>query len=527
MFRDKPTQKSISQSYDGAVDYPRRPHYFRRLRGWLFAAAVVVSLAGAFGFGLWGRSRSYSPGPISQNHARFTNDCRVCHLDADDAFLKLGKLALGAPAPSGNGPANPVPGAFLARMDEACIRCHETTRLHLPQAASVGIRAISNQLTVVHASNCATCHREHVSHERMALPGAQACISCHNNPEKLATAWNTVKIGHTAIGPGGENRDLGDGVVRFLTPARGPGSLRPFASFAAGHPPFDYEQPGVRDPTALLFNHHTPLRVITHRLDCASCHEPGADGIYMQPVNYERHCAQCHSLQFQPSLPKLRIPHGDSEKVRYFLASREISFELALRAEGIDDPVVLKQRIQLEMQALSRRGLDNLNDLEQRVFFEGDPKDLKPDRLLRAGDAKFLTECAKCHVVSPGSADHAPIVAAPKMPERWMQHGPFTHLPHQHMKCLDCHGAAPASALTSDILLPSQKLCAECHRAPAPAAEHQAAPRGNVFDLAQAQRDSGGVKWDCTICHGFHAPPDAQAMIEAIVALPHPRGPSK
>ena len=117
-----------------------------------------------------------------------------------------------------------------------------------------------------------------------------------------------------------------------------------------------------------------------HRLGCADCHQPGPDGAFLQPVKYDRHCAQCHTLQFQPSLPTLHIPHGDPEKVRYFLASREVSFELALRAEGATDPIKIKEGVHLEMQALDRRGLNSLNDLEKRVFFEGDPPDRPGDR---------------------------------------------------------------------------------------------------------------------------------------------------
>ena len=501
MAEEKPTQKKISQRYDGAADYPRHPHYFRRLRGRVFAAVAGVSILAALTFSFWGRQEAYSPGPISQNHSRFARDCRVCHLDTDRTAS----------------PATPAESPH-SLMDAACLTCHSATRLHLPQAASFGLRAVSGELTVVHATGCATCHREHVGRDRMALPSQQTCIACHDDAGELKRARRSLKLESPPVATTGENRNLGDGVVRFLAPARALGTLAAFPSYAKGHPPFAYEQPGVRDPAVLKFNHERHLRgdlpqVDNHRLDCADCHRPGADGAFMQPVKYAQHCAQCHTLQFQPSLPALRIPHGDAEKVRYFLASREVSFELALRAEGVSDPAELRQRVQLEMQALARRVSGSLTDLEQRVFFEGDPPDQKADRLARASNPKFLTECAKCHTVTPGDASHAPRVQPPGMAERWVQHGPFTHLPHQHMKCTDCHAAAPKSTATSDILLPPQTLCAECHRAPAATAEAAAVPRGDVHALAAAQRASGGVKWDCTACHGFHAPPDAQTIL--------------
>ena len=104
------------------------------------------------------------------------------------------------------------------------------------------------------------------------------------------------------------------------------------------------------------------------------------------------------------------------------------------------------------------------------------------------------------------------------MAERWLQHGPFTHLPHQHMTCIDCHGAAQKSTETSDILLPPQQLCTECHRAAAQTSEALVvtAQPSDLHALAAAQRANGGVKWDCTSCHGFHAPPDAETIIRAL-----------
>lgn len=501
MAEEKPTQKKISRRYDGAADYPRHPHYFRRLRGWVFTAVAGISIFGALTFRYWGKQEAYSPGPISQNHSRFARDCRVCHLDTDRA------TATTALAESPH-----------SLMDAACLTCHSATRLHLPQAASLAMRAVSGQFTVVHATGCATCHREHVGRDRMALPSQQRCIACHDNADELKRARRSVKLDSTPVAASGENRNLGDGVLRFLAPARPLGTLPPFPSYAQGHPPFAYEQPGVRDPTMLKFNHERHLRsdlpkVDGHRLGCTDCHRPGADGAFMQPVKYAQHCADCHTLQFQPSLPALRIPHGDAEKVRYFLASLEVSFELAVRAEGVSDPAELQKRVQSEIDALTRRVSNNLADLEQRVFFEGDPPEQKGGRLARAGNPKFLTECAKCHAVTPGDASHAPRVHPPGIAGRWVQHGSFTHLPHQHMACIDCHVAAQKSTGTGDILLPPQKLCAECHRAAADTAEPSAAPRVDIRDLAATQRAHGGVKWDCTACHGFHAPADAQAIM--------------
>ena len=542
MADKNPTQKQIAGKYAGNLGYPREPHYLRRLRLWCFAAAVVVSILGVFTFRYWGTQKAFSTGPISENHARFASDCRACHLDAEtDLFKSL----LRAPAtethpPLANSATSPAAAKLLSRtslslMDQACLQCHPTRGLHLPQATGLALRAVSSELNVVHATSCAVCHREHAGAQRMALPERQSCATCHDHADELRRTRRSLKLDQTLVAASGENRDLGDGLIRYIAAPRPIGTLPAFATYAEGHPPFGYEQPGSLDPGDLKFNHARHLRgdlpaVKKGKLDCATCHQPGPGGVFYQPVRYEKHCQECHSLQIQPSLAQLRVPHGDPEKVRYFLASLGTSFEAALRAEGLSDPVEISRRAETETQALRRRGLNTLDDLERRVFLEGDPRDNPTTRLMRAGNPKFLTECAKCHTVTPGSANHAPIVHPPHLAERWVQRGPFTHLPHEHMACADCHGAASKSKLTSDILLPPQALCAECHRPqvagaaqPWEAVKTSTAPAPHSPALAAAQRSAGGVKWDCQSCHVFHAPPDATAATQA--PFGHPRKP--
>ena len=522
-----PTPKQVAQKYWGNLGYFRQSHYLRRLRSWCFAIAVLCSLVVAATFHRWGSARIFSKGPISKNHANFANDCRACHLDAEIGALK----ALLSERPSGTSllTAFAETGtedhrrAAWSRMDEACLKCHATSGLHHPQSAAIALRSVATELTVVHATNCFTCHREHASHEPMGRPNREVCASCHNHADALRLARESLPLRGKPVDAKGVIRDLGDGLRRFLTPARNPEPLKPFADYT-GHPPFNYEQAAVRDPADLKFNHarHERADVTVlgpnQKLGCADCHRPGPGGAYYQPVKHTLHCQPCHTLQILPDLPKLRIPHGDPEKVRYFLASVPVAIESALRAEGITDPAELSKRVETELQSLRKRGLTTLPEREQRVFFDGDPKDNPNDRRMKTGNRKFLTECAKCHTVTPGEAGSVPHVNPPNMAERWVQRGPFTHRPHTHMDCADCHQAAHTSKLTSDILMPPQKLCAECHRPPSaasPVALHSPTPTKTDAELAAEQRRAGGIKWDCQSCHSFHGPPDAGVFAPA------------
>jgi hypothetical protein len=108
-------------------------------------------------------------------------------------------------------------------------------------------------------------------------------------------------------------------------------------------------------------------------------------------------------------------------------------------------------------------------------------------------------------------------VQKPEMPERWLQHGLFTHLPHEHMKCWDCHATALTSTKAGDILLPPRKFCAECHRPPVQGVSDTGSALADDPTSAASQRVLGGIKWDCTDCHKFHAPEDAEIRIKHLV----------
>lgn len=542
MAPNQRSQKQVAEKYKGNLDYFKKPHYLRRLRTWSFLIVAVLSVVAVLTFRYWGTEEFLSSGPISKSHAAFAHDCRVCHLGAQTDLLETSPLAetsraLGHMSVHGEPANGAVTGAInkgmastaLAFMDEACLKCHPGQRLHQPQSASLALRTAASELSVVHATGCAVCHREHLGRRRMALPDSQTCVSCHNDPEALNRTRQLLKLDSPTLAASGENRALAaDGLVRFIAPARPAGTLPSFASYAEGHPPFAYEAPQLRDPAALQFNHARHERddiplVGNRKLACADCHQPTSDGAFYQPVRYAAHCQQCHSLQIQPTLPQLQIPHGDAQKVRYFLASLQSSFEGAIRAEGVSEPTEISRRAETEMESVRRRGLRTLADLEETVFFLGDPPGVPADDSAGKGMRKFLTECAKCHVVRPATDDRAPEITPPMLADRWVQRGPFTHLPHAHMSCADCHGAVSKSKLTSDILLPPQKLCAECHRAPVAGVHRLEALKPNAAPssraLVAAQRSHGGVRWDCQSCHSYHGTSDTR-LLETITAPP-------
>ena len=546
------TSKQIAEKYKGNLDYFRKSHYLRRLRGWTFVLAVVGSLGVALGFHyLGGTPQFYNTGPLSTNHQQFANRCEVCHVDAEPNLAKVTKLDRAVervtntnidtlktlPSKAGQlaqfvrtsaeGALSLDAGrlldqyarsAELSRMDRACLQCHDAYALHQPQPAALNLRQVSRELSVVHATGCAVCHREHMGHQPISLPGSESCESCHNQPQQLAKTLELLKISAPLTSKQAEVRDLGDGVRRFVPPREVPHQPVAFKSFEKGHPSFGYEKPGLRDPAAIKYNHwrheqaDIPL-LDGKRLDCTTCHQPGANGLFFQPVRYDRHCVECHSLHFDPDVPQLAIPHRDPEKVRAFLRSLTTQYvDHAMTERGMSDRAQLQDFVKGQFDKLRARGITTAEELERRVFYTGDPPET-PDRVMvKSNKGQFFAGCAKCHEITPPAITGAPVIKPTNMANRWLTRGPFTHAEHTHVACLDCHGAAKSSKLTSDILMPARQSCAECHR-PLEGDKVKPLKTGAPEELVIKQRTEGGIAADCQSCHKFHAPGEARSVL--------------
>ena len=552
------TQKQVAEKYKGNLAYYHKSHYFRRLRLIAFLVAVIGSLGALLTFGRWGREEIFNTGPLSANHARFINDCKACHEGVETDLLKTkpieqlravfsevrttdqlkqtGLASLESVKKTAGELGNldgsrlrelaerGIAMTDLTRMDQACRKCHNPLQLHAPQAASLGLVSLSRELPMVHAGSCSSCHREHAGPARMKLPTSETCAGCHNSEDRLQRTLQLITLKNPNVPTKAGNRDLGDGLLRFIVPPKPAGQVTAFKDYANGHPPFDYERDEARDPGTLSYNHQrheqSDIPLLNGRkLDCADCHKPGADGVYYQRVSYDQHCKQCHSLHLDPDIPSVAIPHGDPEKVRSFLRSLTTQFaDHYIKENGNADRLQLGVFVKNQFEKLNQRGMRTGEELERRVFFTGDPPRENERITPRTNKGIFFPACAKCHDVTPGDATTAPKIAPSNTPDRWVHRGPFTHVPHKQMACADCHGAAHQSSLTSDILMPPQKLCAECHRAFDPKASVQLASGAALTpgsrELATKQRREGGVMEDCQSCHHFHAPPEAAKFVQ-------------
>ena len=555
------TQKQIAEKYKGNLAYYRHGHYFRRLRGLLFVLSVVGSIAAVLTFRDWGKPSYFSTGPISAGHAGFANDCRQCHEGVEpDVAKKLGldeiveKLRAGglpslahlgqrmkdAPAKMAeqatqenllNFAESTLQLTTLNRMDKACTKCHDPQRLHQPQAGALAMRGITREMPLVHSGSCAQCHREHLTHGRMASPDSRSCESCHNDVNRLTRSLNLVQFDQAAEPPKPANIVLPDGLRHFVVPRPEVHRFPVFRSFADGHPAFDYEQPGARDPTAIKFNHKRHgqpdiPKIDGRELSCVDCHKPTGDGAHFARITYQAQCARCHSLHIEPDMPEITMPHGDPSYVRAYVQNLPSHYaNYAVKTKGITDRVQLGNFLKMQSDQLKERGLSTVEELEKRIFYTGDPPPNVATPVMKRGKGVFFPGCAKCHELTPpqpaaGRMPPLPRITPFQPADRWLNRGPFTHAKHTHQSCMECHNdptltvePATGSLLTSDILLPRQAICAQCHR---PAAEKSPPlvidgldPRAAQRALAEKQRRDGGVPGDCQVCHKFHAGPEA------------------
>jgi predicted CXXCH cytochrome family protein len=415
---------------------------------------AVVGLASLFItilYGWWGSRLNndvtfYSPGPISQTHVEFANDCVKCH----------------------DPKATPMKRTIAqSSMDAACLKCHAGHTLHQPDVARD------------HA--CVQCHQEHATSGPMLATDSVNCISCHGDAANmLASAARGRSMPTDAF-----HQVPADGRIYFLPKRPVDGYTTVMTAFDDGHPAFQIQRDNLIDPDTLKFNHARHFQAdipptAEGSLTCASCHRPDATGAYLQRISFERDCESCHSLQFDRRNPDLTIPHGNPEIVISFLRTLPLQYSQLAAKRGIQGEAAVTDFVQKQLVAL-QGDVTTGDQLEEEVFFSG----LHSGLSLRVGHEKDvttrngLTGCAYCHEVN-ASATGTPVVTAPVIPDRWYSRAKFDHARHATLTCASCH-AAEQSTKTADILLPPQSNCLQCHSA------------------------KGGVVQTCTTCHTYHA----------------------
>jgi predicted CXXCH cytochrome family protein len=422
MVRRLRTAKKLGTRHD--LSYFKRWTRGRRWKLGLSVAIPVLALTWLVLRGFQGDSMAYSSGPMSHAHAVFGKECSNCH-------------------------ANMVAGIRLAAFknnatDSACLACHQAPSHHADQAFT---------------PTCASCHTEHTGAVKLAMVADQNCVQCHAD----------LKTRH--------------GAPRFE---------KTVTDFNNGHPEFAALRGARRDAGTIALNHVLHMRPIDGphgkvQLECGDCHrfaaEAGspwrfaektfdpaklastisADADYMLPPTYERTCAACHELRFDPRV-KDSVPHDKPEMVRAFMLERFKQLSLSGRAESARAIPASASRI---------RG-----HRDQATV---------PHLMEDAEELLWRKTCKQCHTLDFEEALQQaglPRVLPANMPAVWNRWATFSHDAHQALDCSSCHTAVAKSKETSDVLIPSIQLCRNCHNG----------------DPAQG----GHAENRCFECHQYH-----------------------
>ncbi len=364
-------------------------------------------------------------GDVSSPHRYFAADCARCHQKP-----------------------------FVQVLDAACLSCHVSARHHAdPQA----FRTASFE-----GMKCAHCHKEHNGIQPIVLDDQAFCISCHadldqQEPKTMLHNVTDFGISHPEFRPS------------VITDAASPTRVR----MTIG------SQPKPTENSNLKFPHlkHLGKGGVSHpekgkiQLACGDCHRLEPGGLGMLPIRMVDHCHDCHQLQFEPTAPQRRLPHGKPREA--IEQMREFYARMALFG-GVADP-----KAPDSVRRRRRPGTELSRD-ESAASLDW--------ALAKAAEVATETigkrACGVCHFIKPPGAKEKGIwdVAPVKLADRWMLKGRFDHAKHEQMTCVDCH-AAPGSATAHDVLLPGIKTCQHCHGG------EEAADR---------------VPSTCIVCHDFH-----------------------
>lgn len=357
---------------------------------------------------------------------------------------------------------------FVQVRDNACLQCHKGIANHVTDAHA--------KLIDAPAQRCASCHREHgESHEQIIVRTDQLCTSCHSKAE---TRFAALKMHNAEAFEPNEHPEF---AVSLLVPASiGQGAVTWQTS--------KIPQAGARDQSNLKFSHrqHLDAEKVTRRTDgaameCGDCHRPNSDGLQFAPMTMQTTCASCHELNFDPSAPERQLPHAKPREA--ILVLQEY---FARKYTDPDAAPTTRERRRLPGREA------------ESVACTGSALTCARQRAAEEIEMQFTGRgCVTCHAVtdtkSADTYDRFQVLPV-RLSQDFFAGTNFNHAAHSiqgnltgDAACKSCH-AVSKSEISSDLAMPNQSNCMECHRSN---------PNGEQ------------IVSHCVDCHGYHPRRDA------------------
>jgi hypothetical protein len=457
---ESPYPRDFARWY--ALDYFLRPRVLRAGRFYVTLATFLIFTCFSAISALPALHRVHQSAHTSKAHAMFNDNCASCH---DQPFQPVLRLF-------GQHGATSV-------SDQRCNECHHGAAHHknAPERA------------------CASCHREHRGHDTLASHVAdRACTECHRDLHAASTDGKTSY--HAAI-----------------------------THFNRDHPEFQPSLKDRKDPSKIKFSHKAhldldvdalrrgnPLKGLGAKLACVDCHQMDEERKYLKPIQYDKHCAQCHALnvplvgdfakELLPAVAEFQripAPHKEPAVIRAVLRDRLADFaqqHSIAAGKGVPRmprPLPWKPVAEDQWSWAS----EETKKAEAVLFMNKQWHKSEP-----------LLGCSHCHV-EKGAADGLPVYEKSAIPDRWYKHSIFNHGSHRMMGCVECHDRNAAglkvehSQSAADILMPTLQSCQQCHGA------------------------TGGARNSCVECHRYHDRAqertfDGHMKMEDILGRKHP-----
>ncbi len=391
---------------------------------------------------------TWSSGELSLAHHDLKDNCEACH-------------------------ATP----FVSVQDSTCLTCHEELGDHAEKprlmegmapipAGEAWQWAVAETLGKEGPGSCTSCHLEHEGKVRQQAATEQFCADCH---EALDTRLTKVAFSnaddfgkkHPQFRPTFFTAYDQEEPVRVSLDRMGAGGIEEKSGLLFPHDIHMDEDGGVARMAISLDQYGEPL-------ECSNCHELTEDKVGYKPVEMEPSCEGCHSLVADRDAAGnfVSLRHGDVE---------DLMEDLANMGKGPTRAVVTGRE---------RPGQFASGRTYAINFGRPAASLIAINRALMPGGT-----CGDCHV--PTRSDGRPDLMPVNLPDRYMQHGFFTHVGHEDEDCTDCH-AADTSEKSTDLLLPDLESCQDCH-------EGASAIASNV-------KGNQVVPSSCAMCHGYHTP---------------------
>ncbi|MDX2224483.1 MAG: hypothetical protein SFV21_17150, partial [Rhodospirillaceae bacterium] len=371
----------------------------------------------------------WTSGGISSAHKFFGDSCETCHEKP-----------------------------FVPVEDGTCLVCHSGIEHHADPARF--------KFASFEGESCQSCHKEHQGSATIARSDQGFCVSCHGNLDKHTTdskLRNVTDFGRDH--PDFRPTVLVDSALQISDRTR---------SLSDNPPP--------TEDSSLDFPHDRHLRAtgVKHpergniSLKCTDCHEVDAGGAYMLPLEFEKHCHQCHKLKFDVYVPDRELLHGMPEEM--FAQVRDVYDAVAMRG-GYEEPAA--------PELIRRRPGTPLTAEEKKEALDWSAA--KTAEIIGGRFGRGL--CDSCHQLFETTASAGPTgggwgVEPVSASNRWFPAATFSHGSHRDVECGTCHEARQ-STTAQDVIMPHATICQNCH-----GGEHA----------------SNRVPSTCISCHVFHQP---------------------